>query len=305
MRYSVRVYLRSSDTLDLDKFYAERYRARHELARELRHMEPFHDDDQLVFDGVEYKEIDLIEQACGRLGIQFELGITPRYSVEDINAARWVPLLVKGEGIDADESWRRYGREWRRLCAICGYPEFAAIPEPFIVSRQRAKLGKSVFKAANGMFLLSNSLWEILQPQLDGWVQSGRVAYSDAPSVITSDLVWARPTTEIGPYIDRKVIRTCDVCGRPREIRGRFEMRPILMSLLIVEDSAPTNSPIARVGNWFGEVHLDRPPSVTWDIVISGSLHQSLQSLKIRGLVAAEQVVHAKSELPLEILQRM
>jgi hypothetical protein len=64
----------------------------------------------------------------------------------------------------------------------------------------------------------------------------------------------------------------------------------------VVTEIPPTEAPIVLVGMWHGRIVEGRPLSVTWDIAISGALHEQLARIKPKGFVPADRPIHTKSE---------
>jgi hypothetical protein len=297
MQFTVRLYVQPAQTPDLDQFYRERREGLRRISETLRRLEPVYDDQELIFRGIDYSEIALIDGTCKNLKIQHETVIRPAYAPEEINAARWVPLLIKGNEVDADKSWKSFNRNWQIVCSGCGYPEFEAVPEPYLIRKPKHLTGLWLLGAANGMIIMSADLWDAMRSELEPWLSFGSVAFESNPEPVSSHFLWIRPREEIGAYTDHMVKRVCESCKRPVEIRGHFETHPIVSNLIVVDRFFSTEAPIARVGNWFGELRLGYPPSLSWDVVVSGAMHAKFRELNVKGFHPSEQIVHCKSEI--------
>lgn len=70
----------------------------------------------------------------------------------------------------------------------------------------------------------------------------------------------------------------------------------ILREMDVVTDFAGVVAPIALVGMWFGRLWHERPPDVSWDVVVSGTFHARLRKMKIRGFVPADRPIHTEAE---------
>jgi hypothetical protein len=297
MQFFIRLYVQPTLKSGLEEFHRQRREGLRRVAEALRRFEPVYDDQQLVFRGIEFCDIAVVDSTCRSLGVPHEMLIRPIYAEEEIGAARWVPLLVKGERVDADKSWKSFNRKWEIVCSACGYPNFEAVPQPYLIRKPKHLTGSWLLGAANGIRIISSSLWDELRSELEPWVDFGSVAFEDTKEKITPHFLWMRPKEEIGAYTDHMVKRVCDTCKRPVEIRRDFKTHSIIADLIVVDRFFSTDAPIARVGKWFGELRPGFPPSLSWDVVISGAMHAKMKELRVKGFHPSEQIVHTKIEI--------
>ncbi len=301
MRVKLRVMLTPISVADLDIFQRLREDATARLSEHFRRLQPIRHDQALVFDGLEPTQVAEIEDWSRRTGLEPSFTPAPVYTDDEIRSAAYVPLLTKGEAIGMDEDGEPLIRYPTRTCDACDAPDLTAPPESFVVQKPKRTNGLSVWTACNGVRVVTRALWSELAPEIEPWVRTGPIVDPDGNTA--DELVWVMPKFSIGPYVDRKVIRACERCGQPLEIRGWFFKDPLLRDLRIVESKRAHRAPISLVGNWFGSLRRG-VPHVTWDVVISGLLHEKLCNLRVRGHVRAEQVINIWEDLPQSFMAR-
>src|SRR5205085_8861232 len=104
-------------------------------------------------------------------------------SDEEIQNARFVPLLAKGGELDHDDEGQYFNSYPTRLCQACGTPDLFVPPDPFIVARPKRTTGFSIWNASNGIRLMTRALWSELEQEISPWVRTGQVQFTeDSPA---------------------------------------------------------------------------------------------------------------------------
>jgi hypothetical protein len=286
---------------DLTVFYRERARARAEAAQQLRRLEPFVNDQWLVFDGIDPAELFEIQQICRQADLDVTFLESPVYRDEEIRHAHFVPLLAAGNEIDSDRDGQALNSYPTRLCEVCGSNDLFHPPDPFVVRQPKRTRGLSIWNAGNGIRIMTRELWSHLASDIDAWAITGEVAYTDGRPA--RELLRIMPKYTIGSYLRHRILRSCERCARPTEIRGARDTDPLLRSLRVVEHKGHQPMPIALIGNWFGSVQPKQ--SVSWDVVIGGELHARLTELRVRGHVEADEIIQTAKDLPPPLAARL
>lgn len=297
MRIRLNVYILMADpsqTDKIDSFLRERHRTLQGVADHFRRFEPFFHDQYLVFEGLSPVERRMIENYCQGLGMEFSFAPHPQYTPEEIAEARFLRLGIAHDEIDCDRDGRHFNDYPRRLCTACGSPDLRVVPSPYVIKRPKRK--NAIFNASNGLRIVSRTLWQQLGDVLSPWVTTGDVSSAEVPEQPLEDLLCIMPTHLIGPYSRTVVLDRCGVCQRPTQARLKDPGDVILYGMDVVTEIPTSDAPIALVGMWFGSLRRGKPPSVSWDIVISGDLHSRLCKMKVKGFVPADRPIHTEVE---------
>jgi hypothetical protein len=280
---------------DLDGFFAERNAMLLKVADEFRQFEPVFSDSAILFHGLSPAERRLVEERCRALDARFDFQPKAVYPPAEIAKAAFVPLLIAGDEIDRDEKRQSLNVYSEAICSACGACDLTSVPNPFVVRRPDPSVDLAM--AANGVRILSARFWQQVQPMLGPWVRTGDVAFDDSRDRVSHEFVWIMPTNMTGSYINAANRTTCDICGRPAEIRMEQPTDPLMWTLDVVTTFGGTDAPVSLAGNWYGAFRTAKSPRLHWPILISGRLHEHLLQLNPIGFVPADRVVETSAEL--------
>jgi hypothetical protein len=240
----------------------------------------------------------LLREECESKEITYDIGAGITYSPREIRNARFVPLLTECGPLDSDKAGIPLNRYETIVCGACGRCDESKVPNPYRISKKILKKPPDIFKASNGIIVLSERAFDLLWDDIKQWVKAGEVVIWDKGQVLGCPVKykWVRPTNKVGDFMDAKVLQRCNKCDKPKEIREVRSEDIFEMNKEIVESFKKVSAPIALAGNWFGEIEPGRACSNLWEVFISGALHEKIRKLKLKGFVKADCVIHAADE---------
>jgi hypothetical protein len=227
---------------------------------------------------------------------EYSLGIDEKCSDSELLKARFVPFLIEGEYVDSDRNHNPLNRYREVRCKTCLVPKEDSVPNPFVVSELNSRKVQDVYKAQNGIIIVSQKFLSAIGNKLSGCVHSGEAAVTEAPRTkrLKGPYFWLRPKFSLGREIRSVVRRVCESCGAPIEVRKIQTEDKFLDAQVVLEDFGSQSCDIALSGNWYGERTQERPISVTRDIFISGELCSFLLKQKLKGICSPTNVVVAR-----------
>ena len=240
-----------------------------------------------------------LKQLCESKGYNYDIGVAPKYTSTDIKKASFVPLFTECAWLDSDRDDVPLNKYEAVICEVCGRCDESQVPNPYRINKKVLKKPPDIFRASNGIVVLSERAFELLWDDVKQWVQSGEVVIWDKGQVVpcTVKYKWFRPTSKVGMFTDARVLQRCDKCGLPTEIREvRSEDDIFEVNKEIVESFQNVSAPIALAGNWFGEIEPGKACNNHWEVFISGALHEKIRKLKLKGFVKADCIIHSAEE---------
>jgi hypothetical protein len=232
-------------------------------------------------------------------GYHYGLWALPRYSPEDISRARYVNLAGIGDEVDMDDSGKLLNEYKEILCTTCGRTNDSNVPSPYNIYNKRVKQPRDLFRATNGVKILSILAFELLRSEIEPWVNFGQVRIVDKqrkPVESACEYVWIRPTHQVGKFVNARAKRACNKCGCPTEIPWERSEDIFERDKWVVESFNSVQAPIVLAGNWYGEIYPHGLVDLSRYVFISGSLHEKMRKLKLKGFVKSDCVVHAADE---------
>jgi len=232
-------------------------------------------------------------------GYKYDIGTLVDYTPEEIRKACFVPLTSLGNFVDYDKKHVFLNSYTKIECPHCGRPDYGCLPDPYFIYEIVIKKNKDIYYANNGMKVLSERAFDWLREDLEPWVDFGRPCIVDNERNIISEapqFLWIRPRIEVGRYVNERILKRCPKCGEPTQIEKSMQGDIFERGKEIVESFCGTESPIVRAGSWFGYFPPGSAHSRSYDVFVSGSLHEKIRKLKLKGFVKADYVIHAADE---------
>ncbi|QNN24374.1 hypothetical protein HED60_19550 [Planctomycetales bacterium ZRK34] len=234
--------------------------------------------------GVDREESKKVIERFKSDGWAVSIQAEPFTRLPDLEKAQYVPLACEGEYVDLDDDWNNLNQySWTNYSQFI-YPDLDRVPNPYRIRGDLLRKRQQIYPAANGILIIERQL-DALFPELWEWCDHGDVEVCNTARA-SAELIWMRPSRTIGPYRN-SVVHKSVAPEYPLEVRKKRAEDPFERELLAITRMPTDAYPIARVGNWFGEIIPYASINVSWDVVISGKIHQRLRQANIRGFVPA------------------
>jgi hypothetical protein len=299
MKYRLRVSIsRDEDRWTWEEFYEEQRIFYETIVEQFSSYNPKIEDWYVELSTVTTEPVSLLRELCEYNGYQYELWAVVKYLQKEIRNARFVPLLTECGPLDSDREGVPLNKYEAIVCEACGRCDESQVPNPYRINRKVMKRPPDIFRASNGIVVLSERAFALLWDDLKRSVSSGDVVIYDKGQSIPCSVKykWVFPNIAVGPFVDAKVLKRCNKCGQPVEIRQQRLKDIFGANKCTVETFKGVQAPIALAGNWYGEIEPGSPCDNYWAVFISGAFHEKIRKLKLKGFVKADYVVHSADE---------
>jgi len=240
-----------------------------------------------------------LREWCERNTYDYHMWVVVQYTPKEIKKARFVRLMALGNCVDHDKDYKFLNKYSKIECRVCGRPDYECLPARYIIHEIVIKRNKDIYYANNGMMILSQRAFDWLRDDIEPWVDWGHPCVVDKQRNIVSDApshVWIRPRFAVGRYVNEKILQRCSKCGELIQIAKSREGDIFERGKEIVESFCKTEAPIVRAGSWFGLFPPGSAHARSYDVFVSGELHEKIRKLRLKGFVKADYVIHAADE---------
>ncbi|MHC4867505.1 MAG: hypothetical protein ACYTEX_25815 [Planctomycetota bacterium] len=299
MRYRLRFHTRyDEDNWNRTTYEDDRNEFYKELLSSLGLEQGIIDDATIEIVGGTREIADAIIRFTEEKGIKYMIGTFVEYYPSEIKNSRFVPFLATSNVVDYDRRHEELNKYDKILCDRCGTPDESTAPDPFYIGKKAMRRRQDFYYASGGFTILSTKAMAELEGDIAPWISYGPATVIDKGQLVDQGqgYFWIKPKYKVGYYTDARIKRMCPACKRPTEIRKVRSKDIFMANMHIVESFKGVNAPIALIGNWFGEIargeHFDRHQ----EVIISGSLHERIKSLELKGFSEADYVIHADDE---------
>ncbi len=229
----------------------------------------------------------------------YDIGVFVDYTPKEIEQARFVPLMALGNYVDRDKNHKFLNTYSKIECSHCMRPDYNCLPDPYFIHEIVMKKKKDIYYAENGMMILSERAFDWLRNDIGPWVDFGSPCIVDNERNIISDApkhFWIRPKFVVGRYVNEEILQRCAECGEPIQIAKGTDGDIFERGKEVIESFCETKAPIVRTESWFGYFPPGSAHSRSYEVFVSGWLHEKIRKLKLRGFVKADYAIHAADE---------
>ncbi len=283
---------------DLNSFERDRQEVYEQLLRCFKSKHGQISDARLKFPDADSELAQGLIDFAEKRGYLYSIGTFVKYTREEIKSASFVPLWTDCGPLDSNRDGIPLNEYKAVLCKSCGRCDDSQVPNPYRINKKVLKKPPDIFRASNGVIVLSEKTFESLYDEIKQWVSFGEVVVFNNEQVVPCSVKYKRirPNKKVGMFTSARVQQRCNECGQPTEIRKVHSEDIFEMNKEVVESFNNVSAPIALAGNWFGEIKPGKACDNNWEVFISGALHEKIRKLKLKGFVKADCIIHAADE---------
>lgn len=256
--------------------------------------------DHIEFRYATHEMEQVLRKECESKGIVCDIWAFPKYSQNDIKNARYVRLSsgASYNETDCDADGVPFNFYKENYCDMCGIGDLNKIQSPFRISKRIFEDNRDISTESNGVTIFSEWVFKAIQGEIEPWIVWGYVEIVDKGKNedIKKKYIWIRPKVRVGFYVDSKILKKCDKCGRPTEIRQQRSKNIFEADKQTVDSFRGVVAPIVLAGNWFGDILRGGIGRLHHDVFVSGKLYEKIRKMKLKALYKANYVIHAADE---------